>query len=346
MANPYEVITTDNFLRQLDRSRPSAFFDIDHTVIYPIGKKRFYSPKDGYAWDINPLAKSVFKEIIAPNYVIYFVTNQLKYDDIVRSRIIDMLKYLEIEACVLIATQRNIYRKPGVGLIHGPHLVPIPGGPPTIDPIRSFHCGDAAGRAYDFSDDDLWFALHLGIKFYTPEEMFNTTSPLSKPGNGRAMIPARVDHGLIRVLTDYYKKYRGIILVGLPGSGKTYVREWMVETFSDGPKEIVVVNNDERKDLIGSFSKDKFYIIDNTNLKEAERSKYPSDFKIFYIDITPKEAIRGINYRVTMEDGLHVPDIAINTMNKNKEPPINPDIHLVNERPVLDDFFPHYLEII
>jgi bifunctional polynucleotide phosphatase/kinase len=48
----------------------------------------------------------------------------------------------------------------------------------TIDMANSFYCGDAAGRpktatrSKDFSDSDIKFALNVGLKFHTPEELF------------------------------------------------------------------------------------------------------------------------------------------------------------------------------
>jgi bifunctional polynucleotide phosphatase/kinase len=47
-----------------------------------------------------------------------------------------------------------------------------------IDMKESFYCGDAAGRPKtdtrpkDFSDSDIKFASNVGLKFFTPEELF------------------------------------------------------------------------------------------------------------------------------------------------------------------------------
>jgi histidinol phosphatase-like enzyme len=41
-----------------------------------------------------------------------------------------------------------------------------------VDMEESFMCGDAAGRDEDHSDADVHFAVNLGIRFFTPEEVF------------------------------------------------------------------------------------------------------------------------------------------------------------------------------
>lgn len=45
-----------------------------------------------------------------------------------------------------------------------------------VDLKKSFYCGDAAGRKdgkkKDFSDSDLKFALNVGVKFLTPQNLF------------------------------------------------------------------------------------------------------------------------------------------------------------------------------
>ena len=50
-----------------------------------------------------------------------------------------------------------------------------------IDIDQSFYCGDCAGRKMnptrkrpDFRDSDYKFAKNIGLKFYTPEDMFRT----------------------------------------------------------------------------------------------------------------------------------------------------------------------------
>jgi len=73
----------------------------------------------------------------------------------------------------LIAVDDDYYRKPMTGMwdffCDQVNLTTIT--------KESFYCGDAAGRKYkkgkDFSMSDLYFAYNIGIKFYTPNELFD-----------------------------------------------------------------------------------------------------------------------------------------------------------------------------
>lgn len=63
------------------------------------------------------------------------------------------------------------YRKPGSGMFD--RLKEELGV--EIDFERSFFVGDAAGRPEDHSADDKGFAESAGLRFYTPEEFYETT---------------------------------------------------------------------------------------------------------------------------------------------------------------------------
>lgn len=333
----YAYITSREFLSNLDKSKPSIFFDVDHTLIFPINKKKMYSEKDGYAWVPHKNAKTMLQNAVT-KFTVYFVTNQLKYDPTVENRLKEMVDHFNIDVLVLIATERNVYRKPGIRFLNDPN---IPGGIPTIDPTLSFHCGDAAGRKTDFSDDDLWFANHGRIKFYTPEEVFDPKfdinakrffTPIPLPG---------IDHDFVGALKSFIH-CNGIMLVGLPGSGKTYIRNWYIDNFSKF-KKIIYVNNDSGIKKFGKYDPDNtFLIVDNTNLTDAHRSVFADlKLKIVHIDITAKDSIRGVAYRTIMEGGAHIPDIAIYGMNKKQNAPYA-DLYW-HRRPVLDHNFPPYL---
>lgn len=339
----FKSIATDGFLATLDKSKPSLFFDIDHTIIYPLNKKRMYSAKDKHGWVPDPNAKTVLQRAISQGFTVYFVTNQLKYDPIVENRFREMLRYLEIEALVLIADQRNHYRKPNSGLVQDPN---IPGGLPNIEPGYSFHCGDAAGRINDFSDDDLWFARSAGLNFYLPEEIFDTDFDfrIMRPVQKIPKSP-KIDYDLIETLKHYYRTSDGLMLMGLQGTGKSSIRKWCVENLKGRP--IYVYNNDESlfiPEERSSLESNAFYIFDNTNLTEAHRKRFTDslDLRLIFIDLPAKEAIRGVKYRNIFQGGPHIPDVAIHSMNTRKEIPDKIDLHL-KHRPVLIQNFPAYL---
>lgn len=346
----YKYISTDGFLSSLDKSKPSLFFDVDHTIIYPINHKKLYSAKDKYKWEPNPNAKSKLQKAFSQGFTIYFVTNQLKYDSIVENRLREMLRYLEIEALVLISDQRNKYRKPSPGFVEDSS---ISGGIPTVDASLSFHCGDAAGRigytSQDFSDDDLWFARYAGVNFYTPEEVFDPSFDfLEKRPLQKIPKSPPIDKELIKTLKSYYETSDGIMLIGLPGTGKSSIRHWYVDNSSSlfNQRPIYVYNNDENLHFPLSYKStvSPFYIFDNTNLTKIQRSRFSEDLnlKIIYIDLSSKDAIRGIKYRNLFQDGIYIPDVVIHTMNSRKEIPEKIDLHL-KHRPVLFENFPAYL---
>ena len=76
---------------------------------------------------------------------------------------------------VYVSTHLDRYRKPSVFFWRlFENACPVP-----IDYENSFYCGDCAGRKLnptskgpDLKDSDYKFAINVGIKFVTPEELF------------------------------------------------------------------------------------------------------------------------------------------------------------------------------
>lgn len=334
----YTIIQTKKFLKELDMNKPAAFLDIDHTIIFPKGKKRFYSTKDNYGWVFRPNVKDKLQEI-TKTHTIFFITNQSKYDRIVEKRINDMMDSLQIESMSLIATGRDQFRKPGIGFLIDDLKIPF-----NLT-RQSFHCGDAAGRLKDFSDDDFWFAQHAKVKFLTPEELFDGDIDLSKPFSKIDLVRSPlIDRDIVKTLKGFIKDYDGIMLIGLPGSGKSYMRDFIIKNI--GIKNPVIFNND-KKLFPKEFPENPFFILDNTNTTPALRLKYPPEVltkniaKIM-LDIPVKDCIRGIKYRVSI-GGTYIPDVTIYSINKKMEVH-RKELNLIfKNRPVLDLSFPPYL---
>ena len=352
-------IYTDNFFHDLDKNKSSAFFDIDHTIIFP-KKGRFYHSKHNFDWYIRKNAKEVLKKI-SEKYTIFFITNQLKYDSIVEQRIKDMLSLLEIEAIVLISTERDIYRKPGIGVLD--YIDDTFGNIILKIDDKSFHTGDAGGRvggrtggsSSDFSDDDFWFAQHMEINFFTPEEIFDDQINPFLPHKKNIIESPPIDYELMNKIHRIIKQNDGVMIMGLPGSGKSYLRKWIESEFNNSSlsdRRVVVFNQDEN----GAFAKptkyneNDFFILDNINLTEHGRNNYPSEIigkKIakIYIDLDPKDCIRGIKYRVAT-GGSYIPDVTIYSANKYKDIPegdFEGTYLIITKRPVLMPDFPSYL---
>lgn len=166
-----------------------AGFDLGNTIIKTI--------KSGETWQWEFLPNSLFilKQYQDSGYTIVIFSNQ-NYEghdlNLAMKRNYDVISALEAENInpwVLIATERNIYRKPGIGMWeifkyyyneaitlinNNYYLLYIPYTPLSrlIDINLSFFTGDSAGRKHDTSSNDKNFAANIGLKFYTPEEMF------------------------------------------------------------------------------------------------------------------------------------------------------------------------------
>lgn len=306
------------------RDVPAIFFDLDHTLIYPKSGK-FYGKNNEFTY-----GKYVEKylDLFSERYAIYVITNQARYNEKVEERINNFIDHFTFPIKVLVATQKDRYRKPGIGLLDFVnHKITD----------ESFHCGDAAGRSSDFSDDDYWFSQHAKIRFYTPEEIFRPgTDPLSfKTGPLKLVKSPKIDDILIKKLEKIYEKYNYITLVGLPGVGKTYLRNWFINRF--GENNVGYNNNDEK---VKSDKNKRFIINDNTNLKDSKERINVIYFDLDYLGF--EESKRGITYRVTINNGENIPDVAIRTMIKNFVEPKNP-ILTIRSRPILTTEFPPYL---
>lgn len=114
----------------------------------------------------------------------------------------------------------------------------------------SLYCGDAAGRTQpkkDFNDTDLKFALNVGLKFYTPEQLFlgeeakagskkeeskaSIWDPKTLPRSGQLFIETKDN----AVATS--AKQEMVLFCGSAGSGKsTFWKNYM--------KKYVRVNRD------------------------------------------------------------------------------------------------------
>ena len=146
-----------------------ACFDLDWTLVRP---ERTKFPKTSNDNIIMPNRINTLKNYIQKGYTIIIFTNQkltkkedikFKYD-----RMFDISDKFTAEGIPLIiymSTADDKYRKPNIGMWEECRRF-------YTKLSSAFYCGDAAGRKSDFSDSDLQFANNIGIKFYTPEEIF------------------------------------------------------------------------------------------------------------------------------------------------------------------------------
>ncbi len=269
-----------------------AGFDLDHTLICPKTKKTFPDKKDPTDWKF--MYDNVKKKLTKLNdngYTIIIVTNQkgLKKQDEInvwKERINNMLTKLDLPIIIMCSLSSDMYRKPLTGFFDM-----------CVNKMKknSFYCGDAFQKK---RITDYTFALNLGIKFKTPEEVFtNETVSIPKikycfPIDKHCKIIPYEDtnnkildsiYGIGIPYDDVYKNIKKyienkkkvlIINVGYPACGKSFFSNIILKKLK--PK---IINRDLLKSIPKCIKKAKEYIknkeklviIDNTNVSKDDR---------------------------------------------------------------------------
>ena len=93
----------------------------------------------------------------------------------VRAYIDAFVAELGIPVLVLMATQRDHYRKPRVGMWE--YLEQNANGDALIDRTKSFYVGDASGGPGEHSADDSDFAEAAAVKFFHAHDYFGPPDP-------------------------------------------------------------------------------------------------------------------------------------------------------------------------
>ncbi|XP_018568301.1 uncharacterized protein F21D5.5 [Anoplophora glabripennis] len=270
-----------------------AAFDVDGTIIKTKSGARF--PKDGDDWQlyIQDIPHHL-KKLNDDEFKIVFFTNQSgigkdsKKIKEFKRKIENIVSKISLPIQVFIATGKSAYRKPVPGMWNV--LVDEKNDNICIDKKNSFYVGDAAGREKnwavkknkDHSIADRLFAINIGIKFYTPEEHFLKAKPVAytmpdfDPRNLSVASYPEVK----------YNKPNVIIMVGGPGSGKSYFCCKVL--IGKGYIHI-------SRDKLGSWQKcvnsleenleqKQNCVIDNTNPDKESRARFVQVAKKFNID--------------------------------------------------------------
>ena len=297
---------------------PIAAFDLDGTLIRNRSGAKFPTSINDYKpWSESVIPK--LKELHEKGKIIAIFSNQgginpkrLKGVPGMKKRIEGISSMLGVPLIAFLATRRNRFRKPCIGMWE--MLAGRLKGVESIDFDSSFFVGDAAGRPEnklskrkkDFSDSDLKFALNVNIEFFTPDTFFE----------GKPLEKGDIDFGPKKILTleDYrvgepknlaeVSKYlkdvlipnnvvsvieKGfsvgdakpdtqtlIVLCGGPATGKTtFAKRFLV---GNGYKWI---NLDTMKTLgkcvkavRTAFEQGKSVVVDNTNSTAKTRGRY------------------------------------------------------------------------
>ncbi|TNY24578.1 putative DNA 3'-phosphatase Tpp1 [Rhodotorula diobovata] len=150
-----------------------AAFDLDGTVIRPLGGKAF--PKSSFDWEFcGPEVVPKLRATYRQGYSLLLISNQASS---VPSLASDFRKKLPFVARKIGVPLRAFacfdfdeFRKPAPGMWHA--FAERFNGGASIDYSASFYVGDAAGRPADHADTDRKFALNTGLRFLTPEQFF------------------------------------------------------------------------------------------------------------------------------------------------------------------------------
>ncbi|XP_058834250.1 uncharacterized protein F21D5.5 [Topomyia yanbarensis] len=267
-----------------------AAYDMDGTLIKTKSGNVF--PKTIDDWQIafsevpgklKSLFKSGFKIVIFTNQA-GISKGKLKIEDF-RKKIEALQSKLNVPMQVFISTGKGKYRKPLMGMWD--ILCQLYNDGIKVDKARSFYVGDAAGRPEvkkpnkrkkDHSCVDRLMALNVGISFLTPEVHFQGAKdsewikPEFDPTAACATRELLSPTGSKLLSTDP----EVIVMVGFPGSGKSFFAKTHLET-----KGYVLIN----RDVLGSWQKcasllentlrsRKRALVDNTNPDIESRKRF------------------------------------------------------------------------
>jgi bifunctional polynucleotide phosphatase/kinase len=185
-----------------------AGFDLDGTLVTSSRSKPFDTSPDHFVFfgDIPGYFQSLRQE-----WIVCIFTNQSRHSEENQRRIEKIIDHLEQvngwSPYVLIATQHNDYRKPGIRMVT--KLLEIL-NQEGYQITSGVYCGDACGPddpfpPYRWSSSDFEFANNAGMSFVRPVEIFSQEFP---PSSVQELV----------------------VLVGNQGSGKTRTAK-MLETF-------------------------------------------------------------------------------------------------------------------
>ncbi|KAK9506128.1 hypothetical protein O3M35_008119 [Rhynocoris fuscipes] len=315
-----------------------ASFDLDGTLISTKSGKVFpTSETDWKLW--HPSIIEHLKKLVDDGYSLIMFTNQAQLEvlsqyriNLFKNKIESIVNALDVPFLVLIATNRDIFRKPAPGMWDY-CLSKISG---KLDKDSSFYVGDAAGRiakkpkkSADFEITDRLFARNIGIKFYTPEEYFLKESPLEfKDVNFHPYEFTVKEYPSLNIPANPSEL---IIMVGCPASGKSYFTEKVLV-----PEGYTRVSRDElktwpkcREKIINAILRKQNVIYDATNPDKVTRKivldlckeqKF-ANVRSFVMSTSEDRCIHNNRFRQLVKNSEPVPHTAIVTFFKRFEEP-------------------------
>ncbi|CAO1359038.1 unnamed protein product [Diamesa serratosioi] len=324
-------------------SNKVAAYDMDGTIIKTMSGNVF--PKNIDDWQmlysevvgkLQALNKEGYKIVIFTNQAGITTKNTPIAD--IKKKIETIVARLSVPVQVFVATGYSLYRKPRIGMWK---TLEENNCGIKIDKSKCLYVGDAAGRPEnkiikrkkDHSLADRLFAINLGLTFYTPEEHFLKAKTMA--WNRPPFDPTTIEDSL-SLLEPSSAKLKSkdlelIIMVGFPGSGKSYFSKEFLK--KEGYE---IINNDTLKSvqkcisvLETSLKDKKSCVIDNTNPDATSRKRFIDIAK--KLDVSVRCFVMNSSYHHSkhnnmfreLTDPTHskIPDVIINTYKSKYQEP-------------------------
>ena len=317
----------------------AAIFDLDYTLICTNSGKKFAKDAEDWKW-LFPCVPSKLRDLHRKDgYQIVIVSNQMGLkgkpakESEFKTKCEAILRVLSVPVVVVVATDKDKYRKPLLGMWE---LLTSRLGL-KVSPEACFYVGDAAGRQdgwstgkkKDFSCSDRRFAANVGITFYTPEEFFLALTPAPFSwGNFDPRELLRSPPPLLEPesaqIAQSSNRAEVVVFVGCPASGKSSFYQHHMTKSHD------LVNRDQLGtwqkcvDACGSTVKrGRSVVIDNTNPDVESRKRYLDAAKklqvparCFLFTTSHSHALHNNRFReLTNKNPKYkpVPELAFNT---------------------------------
>ena len=276
-----------------------ASFDYDWTIVNPKEGKTFPTSIDDWVW-LYPSVPNTIKKYYNEGYMIVIFTNQSKKWKFEQIQIV--MKLLEIPLFIVIANDKSEY-KPNPILFNCLF-------DNKINKLQSFFVGDALGRKSDYSDSDKIFAENIGIKWYSPEDIFTNKTDVFEIPN----IPLSPTPEII-------------IMVGYPGSGKSTISKNICknENYILIQGDVYKTSSKMIKASLQHIAKSKSIIFDATHSSVKKRKEYVDlalkhnyKAKCIHVSLSLDESYKRNKARCDKEQ---VPKIAYSIYKKYYEEP-------------------------
>tara|TARA_B000000477_G_scaffold66319_2_gene55551 strand:+ start:76 stop:1092 length:1017 start_codon:yes stop_codon:yes gene_type:complete len=272
-----QKITNEPIINKINKYRyrqKLAIFDYDWTLVKPKTNGTFSKNENDWMW-LTENVPNIIKKLYDKGYSINIISNQRKNTYKKTQEINNALLNLNIPLSYIIASD-NINAKPNISMFN------ILVNNKKWDRNKSFYVGDALGRQGDWSDVDKKFSENIGIKYYSPDELFSINTNKKKD-----------------VKIKKNKNQEIIVMVGYPGSGKsTLSKKFENDNYIviSGDKYITSKKmiNESEKHLKNGLS----IVYDSTNASKIKRKEYINIAKKYNINI------RCINIKTDMVESM------------------------------------------